>query len=85
MAKTATLNLRVSESLKSRLNLFAEKTQRTPAAVAERAVEAFLDRELEMIEAVERSREDFLNGRTVSHDEAMARIRATIEKHRPAE
>ncbi|QDH73445.1 CopG family ribbon-helix-helix protein [Brevundimonas sp. M20] len=82
MAKTATLNLRVSESLKSKLGLFAERTQRTPSAVAERAMEAFLDRELEMLEAVEQSREDFREGRTVSHEDAMARIRGTIDRHR---
>jgi predicted transcriptional regulator len=82
MAKTATLNLRVSEALKSRLGLFAERTQRTPSAVAERAMEAFLDREMEMLEAIEQSSEDFREGRTVSHEDAMARIRATIDRHR---
>lgn len=83
MTKSASLNLRVSEGLKAKLNLFAEKTQRTPSSVAERAMEAFLDRELEMIEAVEAAKEDFRLGRTVSHEDAMARIRATIEKNRP--
>ncbi len=85
MAKTAALNLRVSESLKLKLGQFAELTHRTPSAVAERAMEAFLDRELEMFEAIEQSQEDFRQGRTVSHEHAMARIRATIEKHRPKE
>ena len=83
MAKTATLNLRVSESLKSKLGVFAERTQRTPSAVAERAMEAFLDREMEMLEAIEQSSEDFREGRTVSHKDALARIRATIDRHRP--
>ena len=83
MSKTATLNLRVSESLKSKLGRFAEQTHRTPSAVAERAMEAFLDRELEMLEAIDQSMEDFRHGRTVSHEDAMERIRATIERHRP--
>lgn len=48
-------------------------------------MEAFLDRELEMLDAIERSQEDFRHGRTVSHEDAMARIRATIEKNRPGE
>ena len=82
MAKTKTLNLRVSEVLKSKLGQFAERTQRTPSAVAERAMEAFLDREMEMLEAIEQSREDFSEGRTVSHEDAMARIRATIDRNR---
>ena len=82
MAKTATLTLRVSESLKEKLGRFAEQTQRTPSAVAERGLEAFLDRELEMFEAIEKSREDFRMGRTVSHEEAMARVKATLAKYR---
>ena len=85
MVKTATLTLRVSESLKDRLGRFADQTNRTPSAVAERGLEVFLDREMEMLEMVERSRADFREGRTVSHEEAMARVRATIEKHRAPE
>jgi predicted transcriptional regulator len=85
MAKTAALNLRVSESLKLKLGQFAERTHRTPSAVAERVMEVFLDRELEMLAAVEQSEDDFRHGRTVSHEDAMVRIRATIEKHRPKE
>ena len=84
MAKTATLTLRVSESLKEKLGRFAEQTHRTPSAVAERGLEAFLDRELEMLEAVERSQADFREGRTVSHEEAMSRVQATIGKHKAA-
>ena len=83
MSKTATLNLRVSESLKVRLGQYAERTHRTQSAVTERAMTAFLDQEMEMLDAVDRSLEDFREGRTVSHEDAMARIRATIEKHRP--
>ena len=39
MAKTATLTLRVSEELKDKLGRFAEQTNRTPSAVAERTLE----------------------------------------------
>ncbi len=83
MAKTATLNLRVSESLKDRLGRFAERTDRTPSAVAERAMDAFLDREMEMLDAIDQSVEDFRDGRFVSHEDAMTRIRGTIDRHRP--
>ncbi len=83
MAKTATLNLRVSEALKDKLGQFAERTHRTPSSVAERAMDAFLDREMEMLEAIDQSMEDFREGRFVSHDDAMARVRATIDRHRP--
>lgn len=82
MAKTATLTLRVSEDLKDKLSRFAEETHRTPSAVAERGLEIFLDRELEMMAAIDEGLEDFRLGRTVSHEDAMARIRATIDKHK---
>ena len=82
MAKTATLTLRVSEELKDKLGRFAEQTNRTPSAVAERTLEAFLDRELEMMAAVEEGLEDFRLGRTVPHEAAIARIRATLDKHK---
>ena len=82
MAKTATLTLRVSEELKDKLGRFAEQTNRTPSAVAERTLEAFLDRELEMMAAVEEGLEDFHLGRTVPHEAAIGRIRATLDKHK---
>ena len=82
MAKTATLTLRVSEELKDKLGRFAEQTNRTPSAVAERTLEAFLDRELEMMAAVEEGLEDFRLGRTVPHEAARGRIRATLDKHK---
>ena len=82
MAKTATLTLRVSEELKDKLGRFAVQTNRTPSSVAERTLEVFLDRELEMLAAVDQSLEDFRVGRTVPHAEAMRRIRATLDKHK---
>ena len=82
MAKTATLTLRVSEELKDKLGRFAEQTNRTPSAGSERTLEAFLDRELEMMAAVEEGLEDFRLGRTVPHEAAMRRIRATLDKHK---
>ena len=82
MAKTDTLTLRVSEELKDKLGRFAEQTNRTPSAVAERTLEAFLDRELEMMAAVEEGLEDFRLGRTVPHEAAIGRIRATLDKHK---
>lgn len=74
MAKTATLTLRVSPDLKDRLARLAAGTDRTTSAVAQRALQAYVDYHIEMLDAVEKSREDFRQGRTVSHEEAMARI-----------
>lgn len=82
MPKTETLNLRVSSDFKAKLGRFAAQTQRTPSAVAEQAMTAFLDREMEMRDAIEQSMTDFKEGRIVPHEEAMALIRATIEAHK---
>lgn len=82
MAKSATLTLRVSQELKEKLGRYAEQTQRSPSAVAERGLEAFLDREMEMQIAIDAALDDFERGRVVPHEEAMRQIQATIDRHR---
>lgn len=71
MAKTATLTLRVSPDLKDKLARLAAGTDRTTSAVAQRALQAYVDYHIEMLDAVEKSREDFRQGRTHTHDEVM--------------
>ena len=82
MTKTAALTLRVSPDLKDKLARFAAETDRTPSAVAQRALSGYLDYHLEMLEEIEKSREDFRQGRTVTHEAAMARIDAILAKHK---
>ncbi len=82
MAKTAALTLRVTPELKDKLARLAAETDRTPSAVAQRALDTYLDHQLWMLEEIEKSREDFRQGRTVPHEEAMARIDAIMAKHR---
>jgi predicted transcriptional regulator len=81
MPKTATLTLEVSQDLKDRLDLLAEKTSRTPDALVDTAVTGFVDRELEYLKGIEEDLEDFRTGNVVSHEEAMRRIRETIAKY----
>jgi predicted transcriptional regulator len=81
MAASTTVTVRMSETLKERLGLLAEKTQRTQSFLAERAIAGYVDRELEMMAAVEEGMEDFRNGDVVLHDEAKRRIRETIAKY----
>lgn len=82
MSKTAALTLRVSQDLKDKLTRLAAETDRTPSAVAQRALNAYVDQQLWMLEEIDKSREDFRHGRTVTHEEAMARIDAILAKHR---
>ena len=57
-----------------------ERTRRSKSFLAGEAIAAYVARELEIIEGVERGLEDMKAGRVVPHDEAMRRIRAVIEK-----
>ena len=82
MAKTATLTLRVTQETKDKLTRLAEETDRTPSALAQRALDAYVDHQLWMMEEIEAAREDFRTGNTVSHEDAMARIAQTLAKHR---
>lgn len=81
MAASTTVTVRMSETLKERLGLLAEKTQRTQSFLAERAIAGYVERELEMMTAVEEGLEDFRTGNVVPHEEAMQQIRETIAKH----
>lgn len=71
MSKTATLTLRVTEDVKRKLTQLAAETDRTPSAVAQRGLEAYVDHQLWVLEEIEIAREDFRQGRTQSHEEVM--------------
>lgn len=81
MASSTTMTVRMSEAVKARLSELAEKTQRTQSFLAERAIAGYVDRELELVDAVDRGREDFRTGNVVSHDEAMSQLRDVVAKY----
>ena len=82
MTKAAALTLRVSQEVKDKLARLAAETDRTPSAVAQRALTAYLDYHLLMLEEVEKSREDFRQGRTVPHEEVMRRADEILARHK---
>ncbi len=82
MAKTAALTLRVSQDLKDKLTRLATETDRTPSAVAQRALDAYLDYHIEMLDEIEKSREDFRQGRTVPHEEVMRQAAEILARHK---
>lgn len=82
MAKTAALTLRVTPELKDKLTRLATETDRTPSAVAQRALDAYLDYHIEMLEEVEKSREDFRQGRTHSHEDVMRDAAEIVARHK---
>lgn len=81
MSKTATLSLRLTEELKDKLGQLARETDRTPSAVAQLGLSEYVDQHLWMLSEIDKSIEDFKEGRTVSHHDAVARIRSTIARY----
>jgi predicted transcriptional regulator len=81
MGKSAVITVRVSSELKDRLVALANQTRRTSSFLAAEAIAGFVESESEILASIERARDDVREGRTLSHDDAMARFRSTIEKN----
>ncbi|MER8864108.1 CopG family ribbon-helix-helix protein [Mesorhizobium sp. M0751] len=79
MTANATMTIRVSSETKLKLEQIAAVTRRSKSVLAAEAVSAYVDRELEIIEGIQRGIADAAAGRVVPHDEAMAEIDAIIE------
>ena len=77
---STTLTVRLAPELKDRLGKLAERTRRTKSFLAEEAIAGYVERELEIVAGIERGLDDKRAGRVVPHDEAMARIRKTIQQ-----
>lgn len=79
MPDSTTMTIRVSNDLKERLGRLAHDTRRSKSFLAAEAVSAYVDRELEIIEGIQRGLDDVKAGRVVSHADAMDEIEAAIE------
>ncbi|MCF7702115.1 CopG family ribbon-helix-helix protein [Loktanella sp. M215] len=74
MTVSTTMTIRLDPQFKEKLGRLAEGTQHSRSFLAAVAVEAYVNRELAIIEGIERGLADIEAGRTVSHDDAMASI-----------
>lgn len=79
MTTSTTMTIRLDPHLKAKLGRLADGTRRSRSFLAAEAVQAYVDRELAIIEGVERGLADVETGKTVSHEDAMATLRQTIE------
>lgn len=79
MTTSATLTIRVSPDVKAKLGRLAAGTRRSKSYLAAEAVAAYVERELEIIDGVQRGLADVEAGRVVPHDEAMAEVYAVID------
>ena len=84
MAASTTISIRISPAVKAKLDRLAQGTQRSNSFLAARAIEAYVDRELEIVEGILRGIEDVKAGRVVPHEEAMAELFAVVEKAKAA-
>ena len=78
MAST-TMTVRLPEATKEQLGRLAERTRRSRSFLAGEAIANYVQRELAIIEGIERGLADVKAGRVVPHEEAMRRIRAAID------
>ena len=79
MPASTTMTIRLSPEIKEKLGRLAHDTRRTKSYLAGEAVSAYVDRELDIIDGVQRGMTDVRAGRVVPHDQAMAEIDALLE------
>lgn len=78
MNASTTMTIRVPVALKEKLGVLARGTRRSKSFLAAEAVSAYVERELEIIEGIERGLGDVAAGRVVPHDEVTAEARAIV-------
>lgn len=83
MPASTTMTIRVSPEVKDRLDRLAAGTRRSRSFLAAEAVEAYVAREMEIVEGIEQGLADIAAGRTVAHDDAAAELDASIATARP--
>ncbi len=79
MTASTTMTIRLDPQLKAKLGRLADGTRRSRSFLAAEAVETYVDRELAIIEGIERGLADVEAGRTVSHEDAMVSLRQVID------
>ena len=80
VASSTTLTVRVPPEVKKRLGRLAGHTRRTRSYLAGEAIADFVDRELAIVEGINRGLEDMEANRVTSHKSAMRRLRATVRR-----
>jgi len=78
MPTSTTLNVRLNPAVKQQLGRLADATRRTKSFLAAEAIAAYVTREADILAGIERGLDDMRAGRLVPHDEAMARLDATV-------
>ncbi len=77
---TDTVTVRLSSETKSKLAELAQHTRRTKSFLAGEAIADYVERELAIVAGIHQGLADADAGRVTSHEQAMRRIRKTIER-----
>jgi len=75
---STTMTVRLPTEAKDKLERLAGHTNRSLSFLAAQAIADYADRELSVVEGIERAMADAAEGRVVPHDEAMRRIGVAI-------
>lgn len=78
MPPTETITVRLPTDVKQRLGRLAERTKRTKSFLASEAIAGFVERELRIVEGIERGLTDLRKGHVVEHGEAMVELDEAI-------
>lgn len=73
------LNIRLAPETLQRLDAIAAATRRTRSFIANEALEAWINREIELIEDLQIGLEEVKAGRAIPHERAMRQIDAAVE------
>lgn len=82
MSATTTMTIRVSEETREKLDRLATGMRQSRSFLAAEALTAYVERELQIIEGIQRGLADVQAGRTIPYDEAMDQLDAMIESMR---
>ena len=78
MTASATLTVRLSQTMKDQLGRLAESTDRTRSYLAGEAIASDVARELEIIGPIQRGLDDRHAGRLVAHEDVMTGLEKII-------
>lgn len=73
------MTIRIATDTKRKLERLAADTRRSKSFLAAEAVSAYVERELAIIDGVQRGLADVEAGRVVPHDAAMDEVQAVID------
>lgn len=79
MSSSTTMTIRIDPEIKAKLDQLAGDTRRSRSFLAAEAVAGYVDRELAIIDGIQRGLDDAKVGRVISHDQAMAELDAVVD------